>query len=350
MIMKWKIEKLLTVAVFLTVLAGGMPANTVTAGAAVVDQQTETPASEAAETEAPHVVPSLSAEGNTVYADMEGVWETIDGSFVFDGSNKVVGHGFTQSLMDAVIEQKKMNIPVSNLMDGELAFAGVFSSVSGEGIDYTGHVFYMTFEKVEAPIEVKLMDLHHNVIASVMVDGTTSAPAPTPDQTPTPAPAPAVSEDAVHSGGGFSVAAIAVILGVAAAVALLSVLVRAVRSSKKKQIVETDPEEEKEPSLEEEAKPLMEEEAELLSEEEAKPQPEEEEVKPQPDEEAESQPEKEVKLQSDEEAEPQPEEDTELQPEEEAEPLPDEEAESLPEEKAKSQPEEDPAGKKEDRS
>ncbi len=122
---------------------------------------------------------TLSASGNTVYVDVAGVWSTIDGSVVFDPANQVTGHGVTEGLNQAVEEQHKLNIPAENLMSGEYAFAGVFSSISGEGVEYTGHAFYLTFAQITQPITLTLKDTEGNILQTLVADGTVTEPAPT---------------------------------------------------------------------------------------------------------------------------------------------------------------------------
>lgn len=119
---------------------------------------------------------NMVVDGNTVYVDAKGTWSTIQGSIAFDASHKVKEHGVTEELQKAVSKQLKIGFPVENLLEDEYVFVGVYTSITGEGIDYTGHTFYLTFEDTTTPITVTLKDIGGTVIETAVVDGTTLPP------------------------------------------------------------------------------------------------------------------------------------------------------------------------------
>ncbi len=123
------------------------------------------------ESDSGKAVLSLSAEGNTVYVDTEGTWSSLEGQLVFDGANQTAKYGATQELTDAALDQQVMSLPVFNMQEGNFIFVAVYSALSGQGIDYTGHALYVTFKEINDPITVTLQDLDGNVLETVVADG-----------------------------------------------------------------------------------------------------------------------------------------------------------------------------------
>lgn len=122
----------------------------------------------------------LAIDGNTVYVDVQGTWSTVQGSIVFDPSYKVKAHGISEGLKSAVSAQSKIGIPLENLLEDEYVFVGVYTSITGEGVEYTGHAFYLTFEDVSNPLSVSLKDKDGTIIETAVLDGTTLPPEDTP--------------------------------------------------------------------------------------------------------------------------------------------------------------------------
>lgn len=122
----------------------------------------------------------LAIDGDTVYVDVQGTWSTVQGSIVFDPSYKVKAHGVSEGLKSAVSAQSKIGIPLENLLEDEYVFVGVYTSITGEGVEYTGHAFYLTFEDVSNPISISLKDKDGSIIETAVLDGTTLPPEDTP--------------------------------------------------------------------------------------------------------------------------------------------------------------------------
>lgn len=122
----------------------------------------------------------LSIDGDTVYVDVQGTWSTVQGSIVFDPSYKVKAHGVSEGLKSAVSAQSKIGIPLENLLEDEYVFVGVYTSITGAGVEYTGHAFYLTFEDVSNPLSVSLKDKDGTIIETAVLDGTTLPPEDTP--------------------------------------------------------------------------------------------------------------------------------------------------------------------------
>lgn len=122
------------------------------------------------------VEPQITVVGETVYVDVadEKSWNSLQVNMTFDKSVKVADYGQTEEFAMAIAEQGDLiGFPICNVVEGEFIAAAAYTSTAadGTGVDYTGHVFYVTFEDVSTPIEVELRNDDGEVIAKSVVDG-----------------------------------------------------------------------------------------------------------------------------------------------------------------------------------
>lgn len=122
------------------------------------------------------VEPQITIDGDTVYVDVndEQSWNSLQVNLTYDKSVEVADYGQTTEFALAVAEQTHLiGFPICNAIEGEFIAAAAYTSTEadGTGVDYTGHVFYVTFADVSKPIEVELRNDEGEVIAKAVVDG-----------------------------------------------------------------------------------------------------------------------------------------------------------------------------------
>lgn len=122
------------------------------------------------------VEPQITVVGNTVYVDVddEQSWNSLQVNLTYDKSVKVAEFGQTEEFQKAIVQQEGLlGFPLCNAIEGEFIAAAAYTSTAadGSGVDYTGHVFYVTFEEESTPVEVELRNDEGEVIAKAVVDG-----------------------------------------------------------------------------------------------------------------------------------------------------------------------------------
>lgn len=123
-------------------------------------------------------VPVLVVEGNTIYVDAisDGPWNVIQATVAFDPSNEVEEYGVTDGFVLAANEQGVIGIPAQNVTDdGKFIFTAAYTSGDGTGVEYDGHLFYITFKDTSAPIEFTMYDEFDYELLSAAVDGAEEA-------------------------------------------------------------------------------------------------------------------------------------------------------------------------------
>lgn len=137
-------------------------------------------AEETAKTEDGNIkaVPVLVVEGNTIYVDAtsEGPWNAIQGTVRFDPTREVESYGVMKEFSASVEEQELMGFPAKNVTDqGEFIFTAAYTSADGTGVDYDGHIFYITFKDTSEPIDFTMYDEFEYELLSAAVDGAPEA-------------------------------------------------------------------------------------------------------------------------------------------------------------------------------
>lgn len=122
------------------------------------------------------VEPQITVVGNTVYVDVddEQSWNSLQVNLTYDKSVKVAEFGQTEEFQKAIVQQEGLlGFPLCNAIEGEFIAAAAYTSTAadGSGVDYTGHVFYVTFEEESTPVKVELRNDEGEVIAKAVVDG-----------------------------------------------------------------------------------------------------------------------------------------------------------------------------------
>lgn len=181
------------------------------------------------------VEPQITVVGETVYVDVndEQSWNSLQVNLTYDKSVEVADYGQTEEFAAAIAEQTHLiGFPICNAVEGEFIAAAAYTSTNadGSGVDYTGHVFYVTFADVSTPIEVELRNDDGEVIAKAVVDGS--------------------DEEQVITEGvgmeGVSKTIIIVIFGVVAIVVLAVAAVISAKNKKNNTEVEKEAEEDEE--------------------------------------------------------------------------------------------------------
>lgn len=131
-----------------------------------------------AETGNTKAVPVLVVEGNTIYVDAssEEPWNVIQGTVRFDPTKEVESYGLTEEFALAAAEQELMGFPAQNVTDeGEFIFTAAYTSAEGIGVDYSGHIFYITFKDTSEPVDFTMYDEFNYELLSAAVDGAPEA-------------------------------------------------------------------------------------------------------------------------------------------------------------------------------
>lgn len=166
------------------------------------------------------VEPQITVVGNTVYVDVddEQSWNSLQVNLTYDKSAKVAEYGQTEEFQEAIVQQEGLlGFPLCNAIEGEFIAAAAYTSTAadGSGVDYTGHVFYVTFEEESTPLEVELRNDEGEVIAKAVVDGSEE-------------------EQVVTEGVGMEDNLKVIIIVVIGVVVVIALIVAAVVSSKNK--------------------------------------------------------------------------------------------------------------------
>lgn len=123
-------------------------------------------------------VPVLVVEGNTIYVDAssDGPWNVIQGTVKFDPAKEVESYGVMEEFALAAVDQGVMGFPAKNLTDeGEFIFTAAYTSGDGTGMEYDGHLFYITFKDTSEPIDFTMYDEFNYELLSAAVDGAPEA-------------------------------------------------------------------------------------------------------------------------------------------------------------------------------